>query len=228
MTQRPYAAKIKKMYLASILWAAAIVLAIFGAVVAIASILLTAWLPAAVFAALLLAAVAALLFLLLYFRRHAVYRMHQLACKHGSLERLAARFSAKQYADAFYEGKVQRDGISYAVRIIQTDELREDRLKEMQSRIRGVFPCRKEAVGLLSIGKYAIVNLIVCNRATAQALNKIAQNTRKNINRTECLFYTVVSSEDGSLYYPDIYDGLEYLQVKSYAVFCDMVTEAVL
>lgn len=228
MTQRPYAAKIKKMYLASILWAAAIVLAIFGAVVAIASILLTAWLPAAVFAALLLAAVAALLFLRLYFRRHAAYCMHQLACKHGSLERLVARFSAKQYADAFYEGKVQRDGIFYTVRIIQTDELEDGRLKEMQSMTRRVFPRRKEAVGLFFAGKLAIVNLIVCNRATAQALNKIAQNTRKNINRTECLFYAVVSSEDGSLYYPDIYDGLEYLQVKSYAVFCDMVTEAVL
>lgn len=227
MTQRPCAAKIKKMYLASILWAAAIVLSFFSALVACVAIQQRAWVPAMVCAALLLTAAAVLLFLWLYFRSHAAYRMHQLACKHGSLERLIARFSAKQYADAFYEGKVQRDGITYAVRIIQTDELRENRLKEMQSRIRGVFPCRKEAVGLFSIGKYAIVNLIVCNRVTGQVLQKISENTRRNLNRTERVFYAVVSTEDGSLYYPDVYDGLEYLQVKSYAVFCDMVTEAV-
>ncbi|MBQ6432222.1 MAG: hypothetical protein IJJ99_10170 [Oscillospiraceae bacterium] len=228
MTQTAHAKQIKKMYAASILWAAAILLAVFGTVVGIYFLARMAWIPAAVFLAMCLVSVAVMLLLRLHFRSRKAYRMLQVKCPHGNLERLVDCFNAKPYADDLYEGRLQRNGACITVDIVQTDTLQESNFKEIRSRLKRTLPRREQKVGLFSAGKYARVRLIVCKCVTAQALDIIAESTEKNLDRTECLFYAVLSMEDAALYYPDVYDGLEYLQVKRYAAFCDMMTEAVL
>lgn len=228
-SEKRYRAQIKKMYIASLAWVIAIIFTIFGAEISLVSFLRKAWISAAIFSVLFLAAVAIILSLHLYFRNHAVYHVFQFACKHGSLENLIAYYSAIKRSDDLYEGKtIQRKGICFTIRIIQMDSLEISSFKEIKAKMKRVMPDREKTVGLYSGGLHAKVYLIVCNHVTAQALNKIAENTKKNLNRTECLFYAVISLEDALLHFPDVYDGLEYLQVKRYESFCDIVMESVM
>lgn len=214
------------MYVAAILWQSAIITAIFCAVIGVASFCLSAWVPAAAFSALFLAAVAALIFLRLYFRNHAYYGIDRLECKIGCAERLAALFAAKRYAEDLYEGTTQRNGIRCTVAIVQTECLQESGFRKIRTRIKTALPDRETRVGLFSGGRYAQIVFVVCDRATPEAIGKAAAITKSNLHRTECLFYAILSRADASLYFPDVYDGLEYLQVKRYAVFCEMVEEA--
>lgn len=212
------------MYVAAILWPSAIITAVFCAAIGVASFCRSAWVPAAAFSALFLAAVAALIFLRLYFRNHAYYGIDRLECKIGCAERLAALFAAKQYADDLYESTLQQNGISCTVRIVRTDCFRETDYHAIRARMRSGLPKREKRVGLFSGGRYAQIVFVVCDRATPAALDKVAAVTKSNLNRTECRFYAVLSLADAALYFPAVYDGLEYLQVKRYAVFCEMVT----
>lgn len=214
------------MYAAAILWAAAIVTAVFCAAPGAVAFCRKAWLPAAVFSAVLLAAVASLLLLRLYFRRHAAYGIATLDCRNESPERLAALFAAKRYAEDLYEGTTQRNGIRCTVAIVQTECLQESGFRKIRTRIKTALPDRETRVGLFSGGRYAQIVFVVCDRATPEAIGKAAAITKSNLHRTECLFYAVLSRADASLYFPDVYDGLEYLQVKRYAVFCEMVRAA--
>lgn len=227
-SQELHSAQIKKMYITSVLWSALIVFVVFSAVIGLVSFILTEWIPAVVFSLLFLAAIAALLLIRGYFQSHAVYRMHRFECKDGNIERLVSHFSAKQYSIDYYEGKAQRYGIYCTVSIVQMEYFGEGSFKELRSKMKGASCDRKKTVGLFTGGKYAKICFIVCHGITEKALIKIAENARKNLNRTECLFYAVLSLEEASLYVPVIYDGLEHLQVKRYATFCDMVTEAVM
>ena len=222
--QRIRASRIKKMYVAAILWPSAIITAVCSAVIGIACICRSAWGAAAAFSALFLAAAAALLFLRLYFRSRAYYGIDRLECKSGRAERLAALFAAKQYADDLYESTLQRDGISCTVRIVQMDCLHETGFQAIRARMRSGLPKREKRVGLFSGGRTAQIVFVVCDRATPAALDKVAAIPKTDLNRTECRFYAVLSLADGSVYFPAVFDGLEYLQVKRYAVFCEMVT----
>ena len=176
-------------------------------------------------AVLFLAAAAVMLFLHLFFRRRASYGVRRLDCQSGSPERLIALCAAKQYSDDLYEGKTQRNGICFTVRIFRTAQFRENSFQELRAKARGVLPEHEKVIGLFTGGRYAKVHFIVCDRVSAVALGRIAGNTKKNLNRTEMLFYAVLSLEDEALYLPEIFDGLEYLQVKRYAAFCDLAAE---
>lgn len=218
-------AEYRKMVCSAVVFAVAICLLFFHATVAICAAIWRKRPACTVFTALTALCVCALVLAHALCKPKSDRELYKLSSVQAAPEQVFPYFHAERLEDGFYRSTTLRNGIFCTMDFFCADTFNAQSREELRSAAKKHAAESQRNVPLYSGGKYARMDFILCKEAEPAMLGWIAANARNNINRTESLFYAVLCTQEKTLYFPRVFDAMEYLKVKRYRQFCETVSE---
>ena len=216
------AAQIRVMQFTAIVSPVLVILLCMNAVIAGAAAFYRCWTACIGFGLVALLCIGLLVWIDRYYRRRKKWELARQPVPTADISQLASFFRAVQLAEHAYQAKLTQNGVAFSIQIYDSPAFGEVCRDEVQK----VFQkSPKEAeIPIGDAVKYARLRLILCERADSEALQCLQKGARRNLDRVECHFDTVICRENQTMYYPYIFDNLDAPQLKRYRAFLNIIS----
>ena len=220
---RSHFAQIKIMKFTDIICAFFDLLLLGSILISISVFFSQRWLTASLFLLFGIMSIVPLLLVHYYYEKNAIQQLYQFPCTIPSAEIIASSINAKKLNKNSYFSSIIVDGINYDISVFKVDLLSAKSQKEKNAQMQHRFS-EKNLVPIYSVRKKARINIMVCRNVEKQYLHSLAKNVRHLLDRNECILYAIFCENDHIVYIPQIFDELDYLQIKRYEKFCEIIT----
>ena len=164
----------------------------------------------------------------LYYRRKKSTGLYHVPCSVAQAQNIACFFHAKPVDDCSYSSVFMQEKTTFCTNIYCVGSLNSGSLKQVKRTAKKAAAKENQSVSAFSAGKYARIDVILCDSVESGFLVKTANNARRLLDRSECLFEVVMCRRQKNVFIPHIFDELDYLQVKRYTQFCGIISRMII